>query len=66
MPREVVLWGLVIPTLVPLFVVCFAVLWQLDKRVFLRWNVYRKVAHPALFRLAVFVILFCCAGLFVY
>ena len=66
MPRESVFLGLSIPTLVPIFFVCLALFWALDTCIFVPRHVYRKVAHPPLFRIAVFLLLFCCAGLIVY
>lgn len=54
------------PTLVPIFFLCLIILWLLEKYVFVPRRVYRKVAHPPLFRIAVFALLFCCAGLLVY
>ncbi len=66
MPREIFVMGLSMPTLVPLFFLCLVFLWLLEKYVFVPRRVYRKVAHPPLFRIAVFVLLFCCAGLVVY
>ncbi len=65
MPRDVVLFGFVMPVLVPLFFVCIVVMWRVE-HLFRGLNVYSRVMHPALFRLAVFVIIFCSLGLLVY
>lgn len=65
MPREIVFFGLLLPTLVPLFFLALALLWWLDN-LFRRRNIYRFTAHPALFRLALFVLLFSLAGVAVY
>lgn len=66
MPREWVIFGMAMPTLVPIFFVCILAVWILDKHIFTRWNIYRRVAHPPLFRIAVFVLLFSLFGLYVY
>ncbi len=65
MPRELVVFGVVLPALVPLFLLCFVIMWRLDKVLSGR-DVYRHVWHPPLFRLALFVVLFSLAGLLVY
>ncbi len=66
MPRESFILGMSMPSLVPLFFICLVLLWLLDRHLFVPRGVYRKVAHPPLFRITVFVLLFCCAGLIVY
>ncbi len=66
MPRESIFFGLCMPTLVPVFFMCLVLLWLVDRRVFVPLRVYRHVACPPLFRIAVFVVLFCCAGLIIY
>ena len=66
MSREWVVLGLSMPTFVPLFFICVAAMWVLDTRVFTRWRLYRYVAHPPLFRISLFVLLFCFAGLCIY
>lgn len=65
MPREIDVFGLLMPTLVPLFVVSLLVLWQADKFMH-RKRIYEKVALPAFFRLLIFSIIFCAFGLLVY
>lgn len=65
MPREIVFFGLFAPTLVPLFFLALLLLWRLDA-VFRRKQLYLSVAHPALFRLAAFVLIFSLLGLCVY
>ena len=65
MPREIAVFGLLIPTLLPLFVAAIALQWSLD-RLLTRLGVYRFVWHPALLRLSLFVCLFGLLGLAVY
>ena len=65
MPREISLFGLLMPTLVPLFFLCIVFMWQID-RLFHHFHLYSLVYHPALVRIAVFTIIFCAAGLFIY
>ncbi len=65
MPREVVVFGVMMPAIVPLCLLCLAAMWWLDK--FLSGRaLYRYVWHPPLFRLALFILLFSLAGLLVY
>ena len=66
MPRESFFLGLSMPTLVPLFFLCLILMWLLDRYIFVPRHVYQKVAHPPLFRIAVFAVIFSCAGLLVY
>ena len=63
--REVNILGLLMPGLIPLFFVCLAVVWRLDK--FLaRRKLYAWTMHPPAFRVALFVALFSLAGLLMY
>lgn len=57
MPRELPILGLLIPTLLPLFLACLLVQGVLD-RLLGAAGVYRHLWHPALARLALFACLF--------
>ncbi len=65
MPRDIVLFGFVMPVVVPLFFLSIALMVPVE-RLFRNLKVYAHVAHPALFRLAVLVVIFCLMGLAVY
>ena len=62
MPRELYIFGMVIPTLLLLFIFSVLALWLLDSAAS-RHGLYRLVWHPSLFRLAVFTIVFSGLGL---
>lgn len=66
MPKEIDFLGLLLPAVVPLFFLSVAVLWLVDRQILLRWRVYRFVAFPALFRICLFVVIFCLAALLIY
>ena len=57
MPRELSLFGLLVPTLLPLFLASVLLLCVLD-RLLGAAGVYRRLWHPALARLALFVCIF--------
>ena len=57
MPREIALGGTLVPSLLLLFIAMLAVFWALDG-VAGRYQLYRYVWHPSLFRIAVFLVLF--------
>lgn len=57
MPRELAVFGILIPTLLPVFVLCMALQVGLD-RILGKLGFYRQVWHPALARLCLFVCLF--------
>ena len=57
MPRELSLFGILIPTLLPVFLGCALVQWTLD-RVLGLVGAYRLLWHPALARLALFTCIF--------
>jgi uncharacterized membrane protein len=57
MPRELAIFGLLIPTLLPLFLASLLVQGLLD-RLLGAAGVYRRLWHPALARLALFVCIF--------
>ncbi len=65
MPRDVMIFGFVMPMLVPIFFVCIPIMWRVEL-LFRGLNVYAHVIHPALFRMAVFVIVYCALCLIVY
>lgn len=65
MPREIELFGFLMPTLLPLFIAAVAVHWALDG-VLGRSGFYRHVGHPPLLRLCLFVCLFAGSALLIY
>jgi hypothetical protein len=62
MPREIALHGVLVPGLLPVFIGCLLLMVLLDLLLG-RLGLYRRVWHPSLFRLALFVCLFSAAGL---
>ena len=62
MPVEIVLFGAVVPTLLPIFALT-VILYLVADKLTSRWDLDRWVWHPALFRLALFVCLFSLLGL---
>lgn len=65
MPRELVLAGILFPTLLLVFVAAAALTWLLDT-LSARLGLQRFVWHPPLLRLALFVCLFGVGGLLIY
>lgn len=65
MPRELAVFGVLIPTLLPLFIVSMALQVAVD-RVLNKLGVYRQVWHPSLVRLCLFVVVFGALTLSVY
>ena len=65
MPREFAIAGMLIPGLLPLFVLSLIGLGLLD-HLFARLGVYRHAWHPALLRVALFVAVFAGAGLLLF
>ena len=65
MPRELAIFGIYVPTLLPLLAVVGAVHWSLDG-LLARVGFYQYVWHPSLFRLCSFVAIYGLAGWFVY
>jgi hypothetical protein len=57
MPREIALYGVLMPALLPILIGVGALYWLLDTTL-ARYGVYRHVWHPPLFRLSFFVCLF--------
>jgi hypothetical protein len=62
MPPEIELFGVLMPSLLPVFLLSFAVMVVLDLAIG-RAGLYRRLWHPSLFRFALFVCLFGAAGL---
>ena len=62
MHREFDFTGVLVPGILALLVVS-ATLWSLVDQVLVRYAVYRRVWHPPLFRLSLFLILFCILAL---
>jgi len=65
MPRELVLSGILFPTLLVVFVAAAALTWLLDNLA-ARAGLHRFLWHPPLVRLALFVCLFGGGGLLIY
>jgi protein AaeX len=62
MPREIAIFSLLVPSLLPVLLGCVLVFIPLDLLIS-RLGAYRFVWHPALFRASLFAVLFCIAGL---
>ncbi|MGN2246615.1 DUF1656 domain-containing protein [Frateuria sp. GZRR35] len=62
MPPEIELFGVMMPSLLPVFLLSFVVMVVLDLAIG-RAGLYRRLWHPSLFRFALFVCLFGAAGL---
>ncbi|BBD81155.1 DUF1656 domain-containing protein [Aerosticca soli] len=62
MPHEIVVYGVLIPGLLPIFLAALVVMAVIDTAL-ARRGLYRKVWHPSLLRLALFTCLFCAGGL---
>ncbi|MDP1784129.1 MAG: DUF1656 domain-containing protein [Sulfuricurvum sp.] len=65
MPLDITLFGIQMPTLLPIFVISAVVQILLD-RVMSDAGIYNHVWHPGLFRTAVFVCLFTIVCLLIY
>ena len=65
MPLDITLFGIQMPTLLPIFVIAAVVQILLD-RLMADGGFYNYVWHPGLFRTAVFVCLFTIPCLFIY
>ncbi|MBU9589654.1 DUF1656 domain-containing protein [Burkholderia multivorans] len=59
---EVSFASLLIPGLLPTFIGCGVAFWIIDRAI-ARSGLYQHVWHPALFRVSMFMCLFCCTGL---
>lgn len=65
MPREFALFGVLLPTLLPLFILSFVLQTLLDR--VLGWaGFYRMVWHPSLARLCTFIAIFGALSLSLY
>lgn len=65
MPREIALFDALVPTLLFAFIVAgFSAL--LMDWLFTRYDLYRHIWYPALYRLALFICLFAACGLWIY
>ena len=58
MPREIAVFGVLIPSLVPLFLTAILLQVGLDW-LFTESGIYRRLWHPSLVRLCLFVLIFC-------
>jgi len=65
MPREIALFSVLMPSLLPVFVACVVLFGLLD-RLLARTGLYRQVWHPALFRAALLACLFSGIGLLLW
>lgn len=61
MPREIAVYGVLMPALLPILIGVAALYWMLDTTL-ARFGVYQQVWHPPLFRLSLFVCLFVAAA----
>jgi hypothetical protein len=57
MPREIAIYGVLLPSLLPIFVGSALLYWVLDT-LLARYGAYRRLWHPALVRLSLFIGLF--------
>lgn len=62
MPREFELFGIILPSLIPLLLVAGGISWGLDS-LLARTGFFQFVWHPALFRISMTILLFCGFGL---
>ena len=58
MPREIAVFGVLIPSLVPLFLAAILLQLGLD-RLLTESGIYRRLWHPSLVRLCLFSLVFC-------
>ncbi len=65
MPREIALFSVLMPSLLPVFLACGVLYWIFD-HLLARAGMYRLVWHPALFRVALFACLFSGIGLLLW
>lgn len=65
MPREIALFSVLMPSLLPVFLGCMVLYGVLD-RLLARFGLYRRVWHPALFRASLFVCIFSGIGLLLW
>ncbi|MBA2079747.1 MAG: DUF1656 domain-containing protein [Rhodanobacter sp. 68-29] len=62
MPREIAIWGVLVPGLLPVFLGSLLLMVLVDLLIG-RYGLHRYVWHPPLFRLALFACLFGAAAL---
>lgn len=62
MPNEISVGGVLVPGLLPIFLVCLLLMLLVDA-VIGRYGLHRYVWHPPLFRLALFACLFAAGSL---
>ena len=65
MPREIDVWSLLIPGLLPVLAAC-AVLFVMLDLVLAKLGFYRYTWHPALFRVALFAVVFSATSLLLW
>ncbi|HQT80651.1 protein AaeX [Ferrovum sp. JA12] len=65
MKLEIVFMGAELPTLVLIFVITGIIMLYLDKQ-FVRTRLYQMIWHPALFRTALFAVIFSLLALLIY
>ena len=65
MPREITVFGVMLPSVLPLFLVCLLLQVTLD-RALGALGFYRRVWHPSLVRLCLFAAIFGGAILYLY
>lgn len=65
MPREIALFDALVPTLLFAFIAAGAGALLLDLT-FTRYDLYRHIWYPALFRVSLFACLFAACGLWIY
>ncbi len=65
MPREIDIFGIYVPALLPLFLLTAAIYWPLESTL-ARRGFFQHVWHASLFRFALFTCLYAGASLLVY
>jgi len=62
MPHEIAIYGVLMPGLLPVFLLALVIMAIADT-IIARLGLYRRVWHPSLLRLSLFACLFCAGGL---
>lgn len=65
MPRELELFGIAFPSLIPLLLLAGGLSWLLDSAL-ARTGFFQFVWHPALFRISLTILMFCGFGLLLF
>lgn len=65
MPRELSLFSIYLPTLLPLLLAVMVILWSVDG-LLARMGFYQYVWHPSLFRLSLLIATYSLLGLWFY